>query len=240
MAQRQMTHSEKFLINRMEKYPTLQVLAEYGENFKKASRSLVIMDALIRGQRSDYDDIVAAQDEDEKLTFESFERLHGYFYPFRFKPELREVLEIYIIAKNFARSERSRKLLRNLPKEHRKPAFLEEAVLSFIQFGILPELEKLSLYQIETFRNALKYRVSVSENIKVKAKATDFSDSEQLIALVSCVCDVAGIAGQYNITGSLTLTEEVAGDILFLIENSKNPLTANTLFSRTDTPVGEN
>ena len=233
-----MTKSQKLINDCLENYSAFQKLAEVGENFSHTARSLVIMDALISGDKSDYENIVTAQCGPDKLSFETFCRLSDHFYLFKIKPDLRQLLEIYIILDNYSRTYAAKSFLVNLPADQRQPKTREEMLLSLVRYEMVPEVARLNLSQLDKLRHALSYKQFITTGqpasgfgkaINGKVPTFEYGDDEQRIVFASIICGLAGLAGTLNLGGSLTLTEEVASDLLFLMDNRTDPKKARRL-----------
>ena len=209
--------------DRLKKYSALRVLAENGENYNCVARSLVVMDAIIGGKKDDYERIAYAQPEDNRLTFGTFSRLSDYFYVFRVRKDLREVLEIFTVLDGYSRSKHAEDFLHNLPENQRHPETREEMLLSLIKYEMVPEVASLGFSQLNTLRRALKFRELVKKSAPNQQLSRDFTDEEQRIVLASIVCDIAGLVSSSEDSGSLTLSENMASDLLFLIEHRAEP-----------------
>ena len=209
--------------DRLKKYSALRVLAENGENYDCVTRSLVVMDAIIGGKKDDYERIAYVQPEDNRLTFGTFSRLSDYFYVFRVRKDLREVLEIFTVLDGYSRSKHAEDFLHNLPENQRHPETREEMLLSLIKYEMVPEVASLGFSQLNTLRRALKFRELVKKSAPNQQLSGDFTDEEQRIVLASIVCDIAGLVSSSEDSGSLTLSENMASDLLFLIEHRAEP-----------------
>lgn len=225
---RPMTHSQQYINDCIEKYAALKILVETGEHFGHAARSLIAMDALVSGKKADYDSLVAGQEKDERLTYATFIHLSDHFYFFKVKPELRELLEIYIVLDDYSRTSHAKEIARNLPEKERHPENHEQMLLSMIRYEMIPEVEKLNLFQLDTLRGAFRYREAVIGEAEMP-NTFEFADSEKLLVFAGVICNIAGIAGCLNLSGSLTLTEEVAKTLLFLMNNRNDPDMASRL-----------
>ena len=227
-----MPYPQKFISDRIAKYAALQKLVESGEHFGHAARSLLVMDALVSGQKADYLRLVTNQCDIERLSFETFKSLSDHFYLFRVKPDLRELLEIYIVLDDFSKTHYANDFLKNLPEDQRHPASHEDMLLSLIKYGMIPEVEKLNLSQLDKLRNAIQYRKSILGYQKGKVDKPgvfEYGEDEQRIIFAGVICGIAGIAGCLNLSGSLVLTEETANLLLFLINNRADPVMARRL-----------
>ena len=208
-------------VNYLRENSILQTLEKDHDdtNHDRIVRGLVIMDALIEGGPKDYDSIVCVQKK-ETLTFWTFSSLHAFFYVFKMKPDLREVLENFILLDGYSRSRHADRHLANLPENHRQPKNREEMILSFIKYGIVPEVSRLNLHQIDTLRCAFKYRELVKEADGDRAEIARFSDDEKRIVMAGVVCDIASLVSLARFNGSMTLGENMAKNLLYLVEHS--------------------
>lgn len=222
-----------------EKHPTFRQLWEYfakqdQSNTKSAidqdngivslARSLFVAACLTGGSQDDYEHLVAHQSYD-RLTHDTFKRLSGYFEPFATNHELYHLFELYIIISHFCDTEIVNNLIRRIPKD--KLDYSKFGLpYALIDNGLIPEANELNLAQFNTLRKAFEYAAKVEQAGKKKERITfnrDFSESEQRIVYDATICDLAALIGPINVSGSLTLTESLASDLLLMLYYRNDP-----------------
>lgn len=223
----------------VEKHPTFKWFYDYfakqDPNDKKSAidqdngviylaRSLLMAAYLTSGQRDDYDNLVACQKCD-RLSYETFKRLSRQFEIFVTKPDLYDLLELYIIISHLSDSVIVNSLICHIPDDELDYGkFGLPYVL--VNKGFIPEVDGLNLADFNTLRKAFEYAAKAERAFAAGEKITfnrDFTDSEQLIVYAGIICDLAAILGPINISGSLSLTESLASDFLTVLYRHNDP-----------------
>ncbi len=224
-----------------EKHSTFQQIRDYlaGQNLTdnrisidqdnglvSLTRSLYLLACFTRGEHEDYEEVASCQDNNyDHLTFETFKRLCGYFELFEVKPELYNLMELYLIIVQLSSTEIVNQYIPLIPKDKLNYGKFGMAY-SLVDNELIPELSKLSLAEFDILRSALKYAARAEEIFATGKKITfnkEFSDSEQRIVYTSIVCDLAAFIGPIEVSGSLTLTESLASDLLLMLYHHNDP-----------------
>lgn len=191
----------------------------------RLTRSLLMADYLTSGQRDDYENLVACQESD-RLSYETFRRLSQQLGIFLLRPDLYDLLELYIIISHLSDTEIVNGLVCRIPRDQLDCSkFGLPYVL--ISNGLIPEADNLNLAELDTLRRAFKYAAKVEQAFLKGEKITfnqDFSDSEQRIVYAGAICDLAAIfVPTTSVSGSLTLNESLALYFLASLNNRNDP-----------------
>lgn len=188
------------------------------------ARSLLMAAYLTSGQRDDYENLVACQEKD-RLTYKTFKRLSQQFEIFITKPDLYDLLELYIIISHISEMEIANEFACHIPKDEIVYNWFG-LPYALIDKGLIPEANDLDLAELDTLRKAFKYEARAQKAFNVGEKITfnqDFTDSEQRIVYARVICDLAALPGPIGVSGSLALTESLARDFLTMLYRRNDP-----------------
>lgn len=224
-----------------EKHSTFQQLRDYLAKQKQTdgeplidqddglvslTRSLYLLACFVRGEYADYEEVTSCQDDNyDHLTFETFKRICGFFELFETKPELYDLMELYLIIIHLSSTEIVNQYIPFIPKDKLNYGKFGMAYV-LLDNGFIAEANNLNLAQFDILRSALKYAAKAEEIFATGKKITfnkEFSESEQRIVYTSIVCDLAAFIGPIGISGSLTLTESLASDLLLMLYHHNDP-----------------
>ena len=218
--------------NFVEKHSAFRQLSDFydkqgnSEGLVSLIRSLFLLSCFVRGNEEDYHEVSDCQDNDrDHLTKETFKRLCAYFSLFEVKPELYNLLELYLIIVHLSSTELVNQLVPLIPKDKLNYGKFGMAY-SLVDNELIPELSKLSLAEFDILRSALKYAARAEQAFAAGKKITfnrEYSESEQRIVYAGVVCDLAAFLGPINISGSLTLTETLAYDLQLMLYHHNDP-----------------
>ncbi len=198
----------------IDKYPTLNFMAAHAEEYNRTLRTLFAANNLIRGDREGYAAIISGQNICDRLGLGDYLGLSGYYYLFKIRPNLRKVLETYIIVDGYSRTNSAKRQITNLPKEQRNPASHTEMISTIVDRVSLPEIVRLSFAESRCLKDALIYRGYLDQPRLLNSSYQAFSEEARHIVLGAAISQIAAGDGDYNLEGCPHLTNSVATGIL--------------------------
>ncbi len=188
--------------------------------------SIAIMHHLVEGNNSDYETLTRLQEED-RLSYLSFLRLSVFMKDFKYHPEQRRQLELFMYLDGISRTGLGKRLTANLAADVRRYTDRDSLALAIVNYELLSEVRNPGFEDMARLRHAFTYRrdaINSKEPVK-------HSDGEAIhIVHAAVVCDIAGVvADEEELGASRTLTEGMARNLLKLIEKRHIPQVAKEI-----------
>lgn len=198
------------------------------ENLKEFDRTILSVILLNYIKDNKYKKFVKSQNNNEKLTKKTFDKIRNLVLGAINTNEKEELLLYYLVINDLGKAQSMISFLENL---NIKTDDHDEVLKEIIKLNKLPTLHKFSKTLQKNLFNVLKYGVNIGQLIQGECVDYSFNninklnEFEKMLMLSEATLDIAGVLGHINQKGSVILNQPNAENVLMaakaIIENKQ-------------------
>lgn len=165
-----------------------------------------------------YEKFIEAQEDDNKLTRENFDKIREFILTNFDTKEKKELLTYYIVINDLGKSQKIIDILKDKGIESVDHDLLLEYLL---KFDMLPSINKFSPHCKEMLINVLNNGLNIGQYIRGECvdysfnKVLNLNNEERALMIGEAILDIGGVFGHFgNLKGSKLLNQSIVNNLL--------------------------
>ncbi len=165
-----------------------------------------------------YEKFIEAQEDDNKLTRENFDKIREFILTNFDTKEKKELLTYYIVINDLGKSQKIIDILKDKGIESVDHDLLLEYLL---KFDMLPSMNKFSPHCKEMLINVLNNGLNIGQYIRGECvdysfnKVLNLNNEERALMIGEAILDIGGVFGHFgNLKGSKLLNQSIVNNLL--------------------------